>query len=60
MTSRTMEIVTRNSAEIARAIGLTGTDSKEWQVQYELTRRLQQIVRKVYWVQPFRTSPDSD
>jgi hypothetical protein len=55
-----MEIVTRNSAEIARAIGLTGTDSKEWQVQYELPRRLQQIVRKVYWVQPFRTSPDSD
>jgi predicted XRE-type DNA-binding protein len=46
MIGRTKEIVARNPAEIARAIGLTGADSEEWQVQYELLKRLRQIVRE--------------
>lgn len=45
MTNRTKKIVARNPEEIAKAIGLTGADSKEWQVQYALLKQLQQIVR---------------
>ena len=30
---------------IAKAIGLSGAESKEWQVQFSLLKRLQQIVR---------------
>jgi hypothetical protein len=46
MTNGTKEIVARNPAAIARAIGLTAADSEKWQVQYALLKRLQQIVRE--------------
>ena len=45
MTNRAKKIVARNPEEIAKAIGLTGADSKEWRVQYALLKRLQQAVR---------------
>jgi len=39
------KIVARNPEGIAKAIGLTGAESREWQVQFALLKRLQQIVR---------------
>lgn len=44
MTNRMKKIVARNPKEIAKAIGLTGADSKEWQVQFALLKRLREIV----------------
>ena len=49
MINRTKKIVARSPEEIAKAIGLTDADSKEWQVQYALLRRLQQVVHKEGW-----------
>ena len=46
MINRNKKIIARSPEEIAKAIGLTGADSKEWQVQYALLKRLQQVVRE--------------
>ena len=46
MTNRTKRIVARSPEDIAKAIGLTAAESKEWEVQYSLLKRLQQVVRE--------------
>jgi predicted XRE-type DNA-binding protein len=46
MINRKKKIIARSPEEIAKAIGLTAADSKEWQVQYSLLKRLQQVVRE--------------
>jgi predicted XRE-type DNA-binding protein len=45
MMNRTKKIIAQSPEKIAQAIGLTAADSKEWQVQYVLLKRLQQVVR---------------
>jgi predicted XRE-type DNA-binding protein len=45
MINRTKKITARSPEDIAKAIGLTGADSKEWQVQYALLKHLQHVVR---------------
>jgi Helix-turn-helix. len=39
-------IVAKTPEAIARALGLTAAEAREWQVQYSLLKRLQQIIRK--------------
>jgi predicted XRE-type DNA-binding protein len=46
MINKKKKIIARNPEQIANAIGLTAADSKEWQVQYALLKRLQQVVRE--------------
>jgi predicted XRE-type DNA-binding protein len=46
MINRKKKIVAGSPGQIAKAIGLTAADSKEWQVQYALLKRLQQVVRE--------------
>jgi predicted XRE-type DNA-binding protein len=46
MRSRTKRNVAQSPEEIAKAVGLTAAESKEWQVQYALLKRLQQVVRE--------------
>jgi predicted XRE-type DNA-binding protein len=38
--------VARTPEALAEALGLSATDAKEWQVQYELLKRLKGIVRR--------------
>jgi len=38
--NRTKEIIARNPEGIPKAIGLTGADSKAWQVQYAMLKQL--------------------
>ena len=49
MHNRTKKSIARSPEELAKAIGLTAADSKEWQVQYALLKRLQQVVREEGW-----------
>jgi predicted XRE-type DNA-binding protein len=46
MIDKKKKIIARSPEQIANAIGLTAADSKEWQVQYALLKRLQQVVRE--------------
>ena len=39
-------IVAKTPEAIAQALGLTVAEAREWQVQYALLKRLQQIIRK--------------
>ena len=43
--SKRQKIVARGPAALARAIGLTTKEASEWQVQYALLKRLQQVVQ---------------
>ena len=38
--------IARTPEALAEALGLSATDAKEWQVQYELLKRLKAIVRR--------------
>lgn len=38
--------VARTPERLAEALGLTAADAKEWRVQHELLKRLQEIVRR--------------
>ena len=38
--------VARTPEALAKALGLSAADAKEWQVQYDLLKRLKKIVRK--------------
>jgi predicted XRE-type DNA-binding protein len=39
-------IIARTPEELAGALGLSGTEAKEWQVQHVLLKRLKEIARK--------------
>src|SRR5437762_2743033 len=39
-------IVAGTAEELADALGLSGADAKEWQVQHVLLKRLKQVVRQ--------------
>ena len=38
--------VARTPEELAKALGLSAAEAKEWQVQYALLKRLKEIVRR--------------
>ena len=42
---KTKPVVARTPEGLARTLGLSGTESHEWQVQHALLKRLRQIVR---------------
>ena len=42
---KTRPVVARTPEALARALGLSGAESHEWQVQHALLKRLRQIVR---------------
>ena len=42
---KTRPVVARTPEALARALGLSGAESYEWQVQHALLKRLRQIVR---------------
>ena len=46
MNTRAMKFVARPPQEIAKAVGLTETQSKEWQNQFVFPRRLRRFVRE--------------
>ena len=39
-------IVARNPEALAKALGLSVTDAREWQVQYALLKRIKEIMRR--------------
>ena len=42
---RTKTVAAKTPVELARALGLSGVEAQEWQVQHTLLKRLQQVVR---------------
>jgi predicted XRE-type DNA-binding protein len=38
--------IARNPEELAKALGLSATDAREWRVQHDLSKRLRDIVRR--------------
>ena len=49
MHNRTKKSIARSPEELAKAIGLTAAACKEWQVQYALLKRFQQVMRDEGW-----------
>src|SRR5690242_15607577 len=39
------QVTARTPQALARALGLSGVEAQEWQVQYALLKRLRQVVR---------------
>jgi predicted XRE-type DNA-binding protein len=44
--NRVKPVIANTPEALARALGLSATEAKEWQVQHTLSRRLKEIVRK--------------
>jgi predicted XRE-type DNA-binding protein len=44
--SKPDRIVAKDPESLARVLGLRGTESQEWQLQYSLLKRVRQIVRE--------------
>jgi predicted XRE-type DNA-binding protein len=43
--SKSKPVVARTPEELAQTLGLSGSESHEWQVQYALLKKLRQIVK---------------
>lgn len=43
--TKTSSVVAKTPEALARALGLSGVESQEWQVQHALLKRLRQVVR---------------
>jgi predicted XRE-type DNA-binding protein len=39
-------IIARTPEELAKTLGLSSADAREWRIQYDLSKRLRDIVRK--------------
>lgn len=44
--SNAKRVIVDNPESLARTLGLTGSDAQEWQVQYDLLKKLRQVVQK--------------
>ncbi len=44
--TKTSSVVAKTPEALARALGLSGAESQEWQVQHALLKKLRQVVRE--------------